>query len=88
MNRTFAYAAVTPIKLEQVEVRIVAAVDRTNVRLFDRRNGQCLRSWLAQQFDAAVQAGQLDPTDLLVSAYFTYVAENTDPAGRYSGARA
>ena len=88
MNHAFAYENVMPLDLADVEVRIVSAVDRTNVRLFDRRNGQCLRQWLAQQFDTAVQKGELDPLDLLVSAYFAYIKEKTDAAGRYSGARA
>lgn len=90
MNRVFSYQNVTPIRLDQVEVRAVVALDHTNLRLFDLRTNNCLRQWIGLKYEAAVAAGELDPsspTNLLVSAHETYVQEKTSGT-MYSGARA
>ena len=90
MNRTFAYEKVSPIRLDQVEVRAVVALDHTNLRLFDLRTNNCLRQWIGLKYGAAVAAGELDPSspvNLLVSAHETYVREKTN-GQMYSGARA
>jgi hypothetical protein len=94
MNRVHAYANVTPIRLDQVEVRAVVALGRTNVRLLIPDRDMQLRAWIGKDYAEAVERGDLDPSSpvaLLASAHATYVREKTRTTSHgpvYSGARA
>ena len=91
MNHTYYRDSqvVKPIRLDQVEVRAVFTTRSSSLALYDQRTNRLLMKWNGARFQMAVRKNELDPSNLVESAYYAYIDSQTivrDGKRLYKGA--